>query len=150
MKLSSILATLADAGLPSVSGEQLQQLVGTAEGKAFAEDLTSYAAGDTTRRSHIAAVVHSLAPFVHDAVEQMGLQFNLRVIIGAAKRDGVTCLRRSRLPRTAQSTAHRRLATCGASDCKQRSPPLPQQHARSQRKRLIIRSRSMVARAPCA
>jgi len=62
MKLSLILNTLAAARLPSVTSEQLQQLVGTTEGKAFADDLKWYAAGDIDRREHLAAVVNVLAP----------------------------------------------------------------------------------------
>jgi hypothetical protein len=88
MKLSTILATLAEARLPSVTGEQLQQLVGTPEGKAFAEDLKWFAAGDTTRRDRLAAVVHALAPNVRRSVEHLGLQFDLVTLIAAAKRDG--------------------------------------------------------------
>lgn len=88
MKLSTILETLAIARLPSVTTEQLQQLVGTAEGKAFAEDLRWFAAGETGRRDQLAAVVHSLAPGVQRTVEQLGFQFDLPVIIGAAQREG--------------------------------------------------------------
>lgn len=88
MKLSTILATLAAAKLPSVSGEQLQQLVGTAEGKAFAEDVKWFAAGEVSRRAGLAAVVHALAPSVRHSIEQMGLQFDLLAVIAAAKRDG--------------------------------------------------------------
>ena len=88
MKLSTILSTLAQAKLPSVTAVQLQQLVGTAEGKAFAEDLKWFAAGETTRRQPLAAVVHALAPVIRRSVEQMGLQFDLFVIIAAGKRDG--------------------------------------------------------------
>lgn len=88
MKLSTILGTLASARLPSVTSEQLQQLVGTAEGKAFAEDLKWYAAGETKRRDQLAAVVNALAPGVRRSVEQMGLQFDLPTVIAAAKRDG--------------------------------------------------------------
>lgn len=88
MKLSTILTTLAEAKLPSVSSEQLQQLVGTAEGKAFAEDLRWFAAGELTRRPHLAAVVHALTPSVRRSVEQMGLEFDVLTIIAAAKRDG--------------------------------------------------------------
>ena len=88
MKLSTILETLAIARLPSVTTEQLQQLVGTAEGKAFAEDLRWFAAGEAKRRDQLAAVVHSLAPGVQRTVEQLGFQFDLSVIVGAAKREG--------------------------------------------------------------
>ena len=88
MKLSTILETLAIARLPSVTAEQLQQLVGTAEGKAFAEDLRWFAAGEAKRRDQLAAVVHSLAPGVQRTVEQLGFQFDVSVIIGAAKREG--------------------------------------------------------------
>jgi hypothetical protein len=88
MKLSTILETLAAARLPSVTGEQLRHLVGTAEGKAFAEDLKWFAAGEIGRRDQLAAVVNALAPGVHRTVEQLGFQFNLPAIIGAAKLDG--------------------------------------------------------------
>jgi hypothetical protein len=88
MKLSTILSTLAEAGLPSVTAEQLQQLVGTAEGKAFANDLKWYAAGDKTRQAHLAAVAYALAPDVCKTVEQLGLEFDLLALISAAKRDG--------------------------------------------------------------
>lgn len=88
MKLSTILETLAAARLPSVTSEQLRQLVGTAEGKAFADDLRWYAVGETKRRETIAAVVHALAPGVRRAVEQLGFQFDLPAIIAAAKIDG--------------------------------------------------------------
>lgn len=88
MKLSAILAALADAKLPSVTPEQLRPLVGTTEGKAFADDVRCFAAGDTTRRHGLAAVVHALDPRVQGAVEHMGLHFDLLVLIGAARRDG--------------------------------------------------------------
>lgn len=88
MKLSTILATLSAARLPSVTSEQLQHLVGTAEGKAFAEDLKWFAAGELGRRQHLAAVVHALAPGVRRTVEQLGFQFDLVAIIAAAKLDG--------------------------------------------------------------
>jgi hypothetical protein len=88
MKLSIILATLVAAKLPSVNGEQLHQLVGTAEGKAFAEDLKWFAAGEVSRRPLLAAVVHALSPSIRQSVEQMGLQFDVLVMIAAAKRDG--------------------------------------------------------------
>lgn len=87
MKLSTILETLAAAGLPSVTSEQLQHLVGTAEGKAFADDLRWYAVGETKRRDSLAAVVHALAPGVRRTVEQLGFQFDLPAIIAAAKVD---------------------------------------------------------------
>jgi len=88
MKLSIILETLASARLPSVTSEQLRQLVGTAEGKAFADDLRWYAVGEAKRRDQLAAVVHALAPSVRRTVEQLGFQFDLAVIIAAAKLDG--------------------------------------------------------------
>lgn len=88
MKLSIILETLASARLPSVTSEQLRQLVGTAEGKAFADDLRWFAVGETKRRQQLAAVVHALAPGVRRTVEQLGFQFDLAVIIAAAKLDG--------------------------------------------------------------
>lgn len=88
MKLSTILETLASARLPSVTGAQLQELVGTAEGKAFANDLRWFAAGDVDRRPQLAAVVHALAPGVRRTVEQLGFQFDLAMIIAAAKLDG--------------------------------------------------------------
>lgn len=88
MKLSTILETLAAARLPSVTGEQLRQLVGTVEGKAFADDLRWYAVGETNRRDNIAAVVHALAPGVRRTVEQLGFQFDLAAIIAVAKIDG--------------------------------------------------------------
>lgn len=87
MKLSTILATLSAARLPSVTSEQLQHLVGTAEGKAFAEDLKCFAAGELGRRQDLAAVVHALAPGVRRTVEQLGFQFDLLAIIAAAKLD---------------------------------------------------------------
>jgi hypothetical protein len=88
MKLSIILETLASARLPSVTSEQLRQLVGTAEGKAFADDLRWFAVGETKRRQQLAAVVHALAPSVRRMVEQLGFQFDLAAIIAAAKLDG--------------------------------------------------------------
>lgn len=88
MKLSTILSTLAEARLPSVTAEQLQQLVGTAEGKAFADDVRWFAAGDTGRRAHLAAVVHCLSPGVRRSVEQLGLEFDVLALIRAAKLDG--------------------------------------------------------------
>ena len=88
MKLSTILETLASARLPSVTSEQLRQLVGTAEGKAFADDLRWFAVGETKRRQQLAAVVHALAPGVLRTVEQLGFQFDLAAIIAAAKLDG--------------------------------------------------------------
>lgn len=88
MKLSTILITLAEARLPSVTAEQLQQLVGTAEGKAFADDVRWLGAGDATRRSNVAAVVYCLAPGVRRSVERLGLQFDLLALVGAVKRDG--------------------------------------------------------------
>lgn len=88
MKLSTILETLATARLPSVTGEQLQQLVGTAEGKAFADDLKWFAAGEAERREQLAAVVNALAPSVRRTVEQLGFQFDLSTIIASAKLDG--------------------------------------------------------------
>jgi hypothetical protein len=88
MKLSTILETLASARLPSVTSEQLRQLVGTAEGKAFADDLRWFAVGETKRRQQLAAVVHALAPSVRRTVEQLGFQFDLAAIIAAAKLDG--------------------------------------------------------------
>jgi hypothetical protein len=88
MKLSTILAILSSARLPSVTGEQLQQLVGTVEGKQFAEDLRWYGAGEVGRQAQLAAVVHALAPGVRRTVEQLGLEFDLSSIIAAAKRDG--------------------------------------------------------------
>jgi hypothetical protein len=90
MKLSTILDTLAAARLPSVTIEQLRQLVGTAEGKAFAEDLELFAAGEAQRRDQLAFVVHALAPGVRRTVEQLGFQFDLPAIIAAAKSDGST------------------------------------------------------------
>ncbi len=87
MKLSTILETLTTARLPSVTSEQLRQLVGTAEGKAFAEDLKWFTAGETGRRQQLAAVVHALAPGVRRTVEQLGFQFDLPAIIAAAKLD---------------------------------------------------------------
>lgn len=90
MKLSTILETLASARLPSVTAEQLRHLVGTAEGKAFANDLKWFAAGDAGRREHLAAVVNVLAPGVRRTVEQLGFQFDLPAIIAAAKFDGCT------------------------------------------------------------
>lgn len=90
MKLSTILETLAAARLPSVTSEQLQHLVGTAEGKAFADDLKRFAAGETGRREQLAAVVHALAPGVRHTVEQLGFQFDLLTLIVAAKCDGST------------------------------------------------------------
>jgi hypothetical protein len=89
MKLATILDTLAAARLPSVTGEQLQQLVGTTEGKAFADDLRWYAAGDTKRHGQLAAVVHALAPGVRRTVEQLGFRFDVLALIAAAKRDGL-------------------------------------------------------------
>ena len=88
MKLSTILETLASARLPSVTSEQLRQLVGTADGKAFADDLRWFAVGETKRRQQLAAVVHALAPGVRRTVEQLGFQFDLAAIIAAAKLDG--------------------------------------------------------------
>ena len=88
MKLSTILETLASARLPSVTSEQLHQLVGTADGKAFADDLRWFAVGETKRRQLLAAVVHALAPGVRRTVEQLGFQFDLAAIIAAAKLDG--------------------------------------------------------------
>jgi hypothetical protein len=88
MKLSTILETLAAARLPSVTSQQLQQLVGTAEGKAFADDLRWFAAGEAGRREQLAAVVNALAPGVRRTVEQLGFQFDLPAIIAAAKLDG--------------------------------------------------------------
>jgi hypothetical protein len=88
MKLSIILETLASARLPSVTSEQLRQLVGTAEGKAFADDLRWFAVGETKRRQQLAAVVHALAPGVRRTVEQLGFQFDLAAIIAAAKLEG--------------------------------------------------------------
>jgi hypothetical protein len=88
MKLSIILETLASARLPSVTSEQLRQLVDTAEGKAFADDLRWFAVGEAKRREQLAAVVHALAPSVRRTVEQLGFQFDLAVIIAAAKLDG--------------------------------------------------------------
>jgi hypothetical protein len=88
MKLSTILETLAAARLPSVTAEQLQHLVGTAEGKTFANDLKWFAAGETGRRDQLAAVVHALTPGVRRTVEQLGFQFDLPAIIAAAKLDG--------------------------------------------------------------
>jgi len=88
MKLSTILETLASARLPSVTSEQLRQLVGTAEGKAFADDLRWFAVGETKRHQQLAAVVHALAPGVRRTVEQLGFQFDLPAIIAAAKLDG--------------------------------------------------------------
>lgn len=87
MKLSIILSTLASARLPSVTSGELQQLVGTAEGKAFADDLKWFALGDTGRREHLAAVVHLLAPCVRNTVEYLGFHFNLVRLIAAAKND---------------------------------------------------------------
>jgi hypothetical protein len=88
MKLSTILETLASARLPSVTSEQLRHLVGTAEGKAFADDLKWFAAGEAGRREQLAAVVNALAPGVRRTVEQLGFQFDLPAIIAAAKLDG--------------------------------------------------------------
>jgi hypothetical protein len=88
MKLSIILETLASARLPSVTSEQLQHLVGTAEGKAFADDLKWFAAGEAGRREQLATVVNALAPGVRRTVEQLGFQFDLPAIIAAAKLDG--------------------------------------------------------------
>jgi len=88
MKLSTILETLAAARLPSVTSAQLQHLVGTAEGKAFADDLKWFAAGETGRREKLAVVVHALAPGVRRTVEQLGFQFDLSAIISAAMREG--------------------------------------------------------------
>lgn len=88
MKLSIILETLASARLPSVTSEQLQHLVGTAEGKAFADDLKWFAAGEAGRREQLATVVYALAPGVRRTVEQLGFQFDLPAIIAAAKLDG--------------------------------------------------------------
>lgn len=88
MKLSTILETLASARLPSVTAEQLRQLVGTNEGKAFADDLRWFAAGEAKRRPQLAAVVNALAPGVRRTVEHLGFQFNLPAIIAAAKLDG--------------------------------------------------------------
>jgi hypothetical protein len=88
MKLSTILETLAAARLPSVTSEQLRHLVGTAEGKAFADDLKWFAAGEAGRREQLAAVVNTLAPAVRRIVEQLGFQFDLSAIITAAKLDG--------------------------------------------------------------
>lgn len=88
MKLSIILDTLVAAQLPTVTSEQLQHLVGTAQGKAFADDLDRYAAGDNTRREQLAAVVHALAPGVRRMIEKMGFRFDLLMLIAAAKRDG--------------------------------------------------------------
>jgi hypothetical protein len=88
MKLSTILETLAAARLPSVTSEQLQHLVGTDEGKAFANDLKWFAAGEAVRREQLAAVVHALAPGVRRTVEQLGFKFDLSALISAAKREG--------------------------------------------------------------
>lgn len=88
MKLSTILETLAAARLPSVTSEQLRHLVGTAEGKAFADDLKWFAAGEAGRREQLAAVVNALAPGVRRTVEQLGFQFDLLALIAAAKLDG--------------------------------------------------------------
>jgi hypothetical protein len=88
MKLSIILEILAAARLPSVTKEQLRHLVGTSEGKAFADDLKWFAAGETRRQEQLAAVVNALAPSVRRTVEQLGFQFDLPVIIAAAKLDG--------------------------------------------------------------
>lgn len=90
MKLSTILETLAAARLPSVTSEQLRHLVGTAEGKAFADDLKWFAAGETGRREQLAAVVHALAPAVRGTIEQLGFRFDLAALIAAGKRDGST------------------------------------------------------------
>jgi hypothetical protein len=88
MKLSTILETLASARLPSVTSEQLQHLVGTTVGKAFADDLKWFAAGEAGRREQLAAVVNALAPGVRRTVEQLDFQFDLPAIIAAAKLDG--------------------------------------------------------------
>lgn len=88
MKLSTILETLASARLPSVTSEQLRHLVGTAEGKKFADDLKWFAAGEAGRRQHLAAVVNALGPGVRRTVEQLGFQFDLLAIISSAKLDG--------------------------------------------------------------
>lgn len=87
MKLSSILEILASARLPSVTGEQLRHLVGTAEGKAFADDLRWFAAGETRRRQQLSSVVNALAPGIRRTIEQLGFQFDLTAIIAAAKLD---------------------------------------------------------------
>lgn len=88
MKLSTILETLAIARLPSVTSEQLRHLVGTAEGKAFADDLRWFAAGEAGRREQLAAVVNALAPGVRRTVERLGFEFDLPAIIAGAKLDG--------------------------------------------------------------
>lgn len=87
MKMSVILETLAHAQLPSLTADQLRMLVGTAEGKAFANDLQAFAAGDVGRRRNIAAVAGALAPAVRRTVEQLGFEFDLKEIIAAVKRD---------------------------------------------------------------
>lgn len=92
MKLSTILETLASARLPSVTSEQLRHLVGTAAGKAFADDLKWFAAGEAGRREQLAAVVNALAPGVRRTVEQLGFQFDLPAIIAAAKLDGCAAI----------------------------------------------------------
>jgi hypothetical protein len=87
MKFSTILEKLASARLPSVTSKQLRQLVGIAEGKAFANDLRWFAVGETIRRQLLAAVVHALAPGVRHTVEQLGVQFELAAIMAATKLD---------------------------------------------------------------
>lgn len=89
MKMSTILDTLASAKLPPLTGTQLRELVDTAEGKAFADDLKWYAAGDIKRHQQLAAVVHALAPAVRGTVEQLGFKFDVLAIIATAKRDGL-------------------------------------------------------------
>jgi len=118
MKLSIILETLASARLPSVTSEQLRQLVGTAEGKAFADDLRWFAVGEAKRRQQLAAVVHALAPSVRRTVEQLGFQFDLAAIIAAAKLDGLAGIEMIKVANANPGNRTRRYRTSVALDCR--------------------------------
>lgn len=87
MKLSDINATLDAAGLPPVTRAQLQPLVGTMVGKAFAADLARFAAGETGCRPQLRAVVDALAPDLPGRVEGLGFAFDLAAFAAAARQD---------------------------------------------------------------
>lgn len=87
MKLSEITSILAAASLPTVSRDQLLELVGTQAGKQFQAALLAYAGGDRQRRDEIEATIHVLDPGVRDTLRRLGSTSSVDQVVATACRE---------------------------------------------------------------
>lgn len=105
MKYATILATLESAGLPALAREQLALLVGSDAGKAFADDLRWYAAGDRARLAGLAAVAGALDPGMLQQLARVGIDCDLTTLIRLARQEGATLFAQIRASAVASTRA---------------------------------------------